>query len=543
MYLWLFALFSLCASYIASAQEDSFLAIAECTGNEGIPICINSLQDLKHFSSLQQLKFSHGGNERKAPLYSIQITNSNIQELAAIVAKGTWISYNISGIQFNLPIGVHGHFYSHYTFNIFAQSKESDTELETKASKMEKPLQSPIVKVNVVGSHLQDISIGKTLAVTYDLHWACMNDSVSSLFRGTRRSAWCYLLNSVSLLTVLLIVVAFIWIKNTTASGTGSSVFGIESQFFWDMQAGDNGWKSVYLDVFREPKLATCLASIVGIGLQTFVSLIVCSLAGIKKSELFFVVWCMCGFVNGAAISLILKSHDISHARNVIKGTSILQTILAILFYIVDFSLSTMVSSSLGTSLGKFLLGLAGLILINTPLSLFSTRFLERYLDEFSKFPCKPVGKERRLKGNGWLNLCYYVLPAGVLPFLSLAYEAVNIDANLSSSPLYYALLCLVTSGISSCSSIIATFALLNMEYYKWHWMSLICGGISGFYLYIFSLFLLFNNAYSLSLNAWLLFSFKSGLLCFFISLALASISYLSAQFFLKKLYSSIKFD
>ena len=57
-----------------------------------------------------------------------------------------------------------------------------------------------------------------------------------------------------SMLCVMLSVVIFLVVKTSNSTEVSSGIFGIGSQLSGNsLEALDNGWKSLYADVFREP--------------------------------------------------------------------------------------------------------------------------------------------------------------------------------------------------------------------------------------------------------------------------------------------------
>lgn len=157
------------------SDNSTIKAFAICTGHEGIPICLSSLSDLTHFSTLQQLSFDYHKHVRDAPLYSLKLDDSNVPFIRKIAAKGTWIEYEYNGIQFKLQLGVHDHLYGHYSFNFYLNNPSKSNR------------KSKIVKIRVIGSHLQDIFPHKTISITYDLHWTHLSDEATQFQETVRK--------------------------------------------------------------------------------------------------------------------------------------------------------------------------------------------------------------------------------------------------------------------------------------------------------------------------------------------------------------------
>ena len=95
----------------------------------------------------------------------------NFQFIHKIVAHGTWIEYTFQVIRFLLKlVGVHNHLYGHYSFNIYLKKSQKT------ADKME------IAKIQVIGSHLQEIRPGMKHLTSYDLHWAVIPEEIGQYF-------------------------------------------------------------------------------------------------------------------------------------------------------------------------------------------------------------------------------------------------------------------------------------------------------------------------------------------------------------------------
>lgn len=150
-------------------------AIAICAGQDGIPICLENVADLRYFHALQPLSFAYQDTVRDALLYSVDINDSNHKFIHDIAARGTWIQYECENVRFKLQLGVHGHLYGHYSFNVYL--KES-----TKV-----PNKMAIAKIQIIKSMLQEITVNTRHTTTYDLQWIEIPEPVGRYYAETTK--------------------------------------------------------------------------------------------------------------------------------------------------------------------------------------------------------------------------------------------------------------------------------------------------------------------------------------------------------------------
>lgn len=350
------------------------------------------------------------------------------------------------------------------------------------------------------------------------------------------------------MLCVTLVVVVFLLVKNSQNSEIASRIFGVGLQVSGTGEGFDNGWKSLYADVFRVPTQFPLFTVIIGIGIQTCAAILLNCLSNqlltfdSQSLGTFMFFYCICGCVGGVITSFLASSYDFMHIARTIRISCVLQTITAMLVSFLLYLFPLMIQSTLRPDWIDFVLLFCGLTVINTFLSLLTSRLGEN-LSQFNKFPHKPSNRERKTVKKFPLQQITLIIAFGALPFMSLLHEALTFEVSFRNAPVYYCALLVVSLGLCATTAIMTTFALLNLEYHQWHWSCFLSGGISSFYLFIFSMLRIYFHVYHFSFSTFCIYALKSGIFFSLLFLVQGSTSHLACQWFIRKIYSSIKFD
>lgn len=147
---------------------------------------------------------------------------------------------------------------------------------------------------------------------------------------------------------------------------------------------------------------------------------------------------------------------------------------------------------------------------------------------------------------KSWLNEVGILIGVGgLLPFISIALELHYFLASFLTFQYYYVYTFALVSTVHviiclSCVGILTSYLILNSEDHRWQWSTFLAGGSLGIYVFIYSIyFYLYRNGVK-GLSLFI------GHMCFVSSsifLASGAVSYLTAAFFLQKLYNRVKFE
>lgn len=351
------------------------------------------------------------------------------------------------------------------------------------------------------------------------------------------------------MLCVMLAVVTFLYVRSTNGQEIVSRIFGIGTQLTTtNADSFENGWKVLYADVFRAPVMSHLFAIAVGIGAQILTALplshFVSFLLPGKSNNwtIFLFSYCTSGWIGGMTVGFVGSSYNLDHMAQAVKAGCILQTILIMLLFATFKVLFGSLKSSIGPNLVELAFLLCSFAFLNAPLSIVSGS-LGSKLSTLTKFPYKPSVKKRKLKTDFTYQTIFLIVASGILPFISLMQESLIFDIEFRQDFLYYVFLLVISCGLSCTSSILVSFTMLNAENYCWQWLSFCSGGISSIYFYLWSICNIFFRLYSFSFVPFCIYALKVGIACSLLFVLQGSVSYLACQWFIRGIYSSIKFD
>jgi len=141
------------------------------------------------------------------------------------------------------------------------------------------------------------------------------------------------------------------------------------------------------------------------------------------------------------------------------------------------------------TIVGVFLIFVVQLVL------LFMGTQVGRHSFKRSDFPCRVTTFQRPIPITEWYMQSWFIsLIGGILPFGSIFIEMYFIFTSFWNYKFYYVYgFMLLVMGIllvvTVCVSIVSTYFLLNAEDYRWKWSSILSGGSTAIYVFLYSIF------------------------------------------------------
>ena len=140
------------------------------------------------------------------------------------------------------------------------------------------------------------------------------------------------------------------------------------------------------------------------------------------------------------------------------------------------------------------------------------------------------------------------VFIGGLLPFSSIYVEVYYVFSSFWNYKFYYvygfALISFLLFILSvACVAIVATYSTLNSEDYRWHWISFLSPASSGFYLFVYSIFYYFCKS---KMSGYFQFTFYFSYMFIgsaSLGLLAGSLGYTASYYFVKKIYSNMKFE
>jgi transmembrane 9 superfamily protein 3 len=138
------------------------------------------------------------------------------------------------------------------------------------------------------------------------------------------------------------------------------------------------------------------------------------------------------------------------------------------------------------------------------------------------------------------------MLLGGILPFSSIYVEIYYIFTSFWNYKFYYVygftLMTFVLLAISiACVAIVVTYATLNSEDYRWHWVSFLASASVGAYLFVYSVYYYFVKT---QMTGIFQFSFYFGyisIISLYLALVSGALGYSASGLFVGRIYSNIK--
>nr|CCC94940.1 putative endosomal integral membrane protein [Trypanosoma congolense IL3000] len=384
------------------------------------------------------------------------------------------------------------------------------------------------------------------------------------------RVRWMSIVNSVYLLSVLVVVIACIILQVLRVDSKNAELeVGFED--YSDNVVESSGWKQLSADVHRVPAYPVAFCALLGTGVQLLLvfAVIIFSAAyyGLRHKPTYGAVtmavqaYALTGFVAGFVSASKFLPYTVLNPS--LAGKWVLCTHLTMIGFpafliavgIVTNIVAFIYGSSRAVHFGGFLYVIF-LLLLFCPTVLagaLAGRYIcRRHLTRTNNHYALPhVNHIPRLvppPGHFLFSRSSLVILTGFLPFSSIAIELFLVLSTLWLNKMYYvytllivtfAMFVLITAG----TSVVATYLLLNMEDHRWPWTAFGFGASVGFYVLLYALyFYLFHTSMS-SFFVTVFFCAYSLTLSLSIGLAGGSVSFIVASLFVQKIYSSVKVD
>ena len=198
----------------------------------------------------------------------------------------------------------------------------------------------------------------------------------------------------------------------------------------------------------------------------------------------------------------------------------------------------------MGTLIALFTLWL----LISVPLT-FAGTIIGRNINGDPNFPTRLSQVPRQIPDMPWFGQRWvYILLGGLLPFGSIFIEMYFLFSSYWQYKFYYVygfvfIVFIILSVVLVCVSIVSIYFLLSSEDYRWHWVSLLSGSVTGFYVYLYAIYYFFTKT-NIHGSMQIFFYFGYSLLfSITISLICGGISFFGSRFFVYQIYKNLKID
>uniref|UniRef100_A0A7S4DYJ3 Transmembrane 9 superfamily member n=1 Tax=Lotharella globosa TaxID=91324 RepID=A0A7S4DYJ3_9EUKA len=334
------------------------------------------------------------------------------------------------------------------------------------------------------------------------------------------------------------------------------------ARYMQDTEEADDdeevGWKRIHGDVFRPPPYLMIFTAMVGSGAQILAlssGLLVLALIGMfypgNRGALYvaaIVLYALTASVAGyVSTNLYVKLGGKKWATNAVLAAGIFTCPFFCVFSIVNM-VAIYYGSTSALPLHVVFMIIVLFAVVTFPLSILGSMRAKKQENEY-KPPCPPNVKPRELPAIPWYRSSpFQMLMAGFLPFSAIYIELHYIFASVWGHRVYtlfgiLTLAFLILLVVTAFVTVALTYFQIAMEDYRWWWRSLLSGGSTGVFVFLYAAFYYYNRS---EMNGALQFVFFFGymfLVSYGFFLMLGAVGYWMANVFITHIYLTIKVE
>eukprot|EP01065_Artemidia_motanka_P036631 TRINITY_DN445_c0_g4_i1.p1 TRINITY_DN445_c0_g4~~TRINITY_DN445_c0_g4_i1.p1 ORF type:complete len:644 (+),score=227.57 TRINITY_DN445_c0_g4_i1:73-2004(+) len=387
-----------------------------------------------------------------------------------------------------------------------------------------------------------------------DVPWGHRWDAYLSISFSNRnaRVHWLAILNSLLIILCLSAVVAMILLRVLHKDFNRYN-----SPDDADEQQEETGWKLVHADVFRPPPYSGLFATVIGTGTQLLgmflLSLFFALLGFLSPANrgglltALILLFVLMAFANGYTTAVLLKMFNNANKwKPVIQSAVLFPGFLFACWASEDIILlTTEGANALPGSAVMFLMCLW--FFIGLPLVILGAAFgfrkeVAEQATAVARNP-RPIPPQRF-----YLETPFLCLVPGIIPFGAAFIELRFILSSIWQGMVYYVFgflgLTLLTVSISICEvTIVIVYFLLVFEDYRWWWNSIIIPGGMGVHFFLYGVYYFFTQLRVRTWIATMIYFQTMALISLSLYIVVGTIGFISAFFFVRKIYGSIKVE
>ncbi|TPX36648.1 hypothetical protein SmJEL517_g01326 [Synchytrium microbalum] len=404
--------------------------------------------------------------------------------------------------------------------------------------------------------HLSDTK-DTNVHYTYNTYWIASKTTWGTrwdmyLYVTDPQIHWFSIINSIVIVLMLSGMIAMILLR-----ALHKDIARYNSLADEDGGQEDFGWKLVHADVFRPPYQRMLLAVLVGNGSQllcmTAVTLVFAVLGFLSPSSrgslttvmlIFYVTF---GSAAGYVSARVYKMLGGEAWRLLVVLTAFLVPgVIFALFLTLNFFLWGAQSSS-AVPFGTMFALIVMWFLVSAPLTFVGAFFGFRH--PIIDFPCKTNQIPRQIPPQPlYLNRWVAALIGGILPFGAIFIELFFIMYSFWFHRIYYvfgflALVFLILIITCSEVSILMCYFHLCSEDYYWQWRAFLTAGMSGGYIFMYSIVYFVRNLKVADTPSGVLYFGWSLIMSGGFVIMTGTVGYLACLYFTRKIFGSIKVD
>jgi hypothetical protein len=377
----------------------------------------------------------------------------------------------------------------------------------------------------------------------------------SAMLPGTMEVHWLSIVNSLVLVVLLTVFLSIILVRVVKNDFTRYMASGDDVSEFMD---DDVGWKQVHGDVFRFPRRKMLLSSAVGVGLHLVVTLFIttlfCLVQVVDATRRGAVLQCiicayaLCAGVGGYfSARLYRQINGEQWAWNIVLTALLIPGPLTVLWCFLN-TVAWTHGSTAALPFGTVMVLLTIYLLVAFPLTVIGG-IAGRNTSTAFNAPCRTKDTRREIPAVPWYrHYAISVILCGFLPFSAIYIELHYIFSSMWGHKIYtlfgilgLALIMLII--VSSFITVAFTYFQLVLEDYRWWWQSFAAGGSTGLFVFVYIFYFFYHRS---DMHGFMQTSFYFGYMTFMayaISLALGSLGFCAAAYFVRYIYASIRVD
>ncbi|KAJ5073182.1 transmembrane 9 superfamily member [Anaeramoeba ignava] len=426
-----------------------------------------------------------------------------------------------------------------------------------------------ILEVDIVPDNPQEFYVGEDITFTYSVYWEEINGDFNQRFTKyldndffKHKTHLLSIINS-TLLMLVAVIVAFSILKRVINKDYIEFKKSDQSEYLQELGLGESisrekaSWKELQEDVFRSPKHLEIFSSFIGIGIQISITSILFIIQNLFFSyyetrgtsmNAFIITYIFTsffsGFFSGGYYSL---NHGRNWIKNIVITTSCLPAIGLIIVFFVNF-IAFIYKSVNYVPFGTIILLLIIWIFVVLPINIFGA-IIGRNFNFFKSYPIRNVSeieRPKRKSRNSHVRLL--IFSTGIIPFACILIELHFILSSFWSYRIYYVygflfLIFLILIISIACVTVILVYVLLNNEEHRWHWISFFASSSTALYAFLYSIYYFYFRTKMEGVFQIIFYFSYTTLICLIFGLMCGSVGFLSAYFFVRKIYQGIKND
>jgi transmembrane 9 superfamily protein 2/4 len=433
---------------------------------------------------------------------------------------------------------------------------------------------SKLLQTCKVGQHMekslvqknQIVKDGEKILFTYDVTWKQSDIAWASrwdiyLNEGDLVPAqvhWFSITNSLFVVVFLSLLVISILVRNLKRDIAGyNAVLGDDEEA--DDEVDESGWKLIHADVFRPPSTMPMIYCVlVGSGVQLLIS----SMCSICLAAVGFInpskrgsmlnyllsLYMLCGILAGFTSSRLYKSFRGRAWQVCTLFTATLFPGTCFMIFLFFNTVLAFFRSSGSVPFLDILIMAAMWCCVSVPLVFVGAYF--GYKQDAIQFPTVTSTIARAIPPpeNFLMDPRVAMCMAGVVPFGAAYVELFFIMTSLWMDQYYYVfgftlvvyMIILITSA--EVTTLIIYYQLVG-ENHRWWWSALLTSGSVSLYIFGYSVIWFHTLDPSKLLFTYILYFGYMFLFCFTVFIVTGSVGALTALWFVRKMFSSIKVD